>query len=100
MLDCFVRDEKRSCEEMNRNETLSLCLGLLTALLSGASDVHVCFIISILLLISTLFLLLSISFGFESMAKLKQRRIMLHRKPCDFLSQLAKIKVFGVLPAH
>ena len=66
-----MRDEKRSFEEMNRNDTLSLCLGLLTALLSGASDVHVCFIISILLLISTLFLLLSISFGFESMAKLK-----------------------------
>ena len=99
MLDCFVRDEKRSFEEMNRNETLSLCLGLLTALLSGASDVQVCFI-SILLLISTLFLLLSISFGFESMAKLKQRRIMLHRKPCDFLSQLAKIRMFRVFPAH
>mgnify|MGYP001794515169 FL=1 len=99
MLDCFVRDGKRSCEEMNRNETLSLCLGLLTALLSGATDVHVCSI-SILLLISTLFLLLSISFGFESMAKLKQRRIMLHRKPCDFLSQLAKVKMFRVFPAH
>ena len=94
-----MRDGNRSCEEMNRNETLSLCLGLLTALLSGAADVQVCFI-SILLLISTLFLLLSISFGFESMAKLKPRRIMLHRKPCDFLSQLAKIKMFCVFPAH